>query len=193
MCSSPHWQVGLSWFREKLSPTNREQSRGCREIWEALLLWTSNMASALVRNQMCTCPMLIKLICATIICSSIGRVSSDSHLSDNTKIAFRTIGRPFRLPLQRQSRWANFAKNCLPRIGSKVLPRFREKYRALGRQKWGPTCDRDISNSTIYTTAIYREYTVLDNMAKDWTGLKLSYLYQIQVKIKTTKKHFVFP
>ena len=62
MCSSPHWLVGLSWFREKLSPANREQ---------------------------------------------------------------------------RLSRWADFAKNCLPRIGSKELPRFREKYRALGRQKMG--------------------------------------------------------
>ena len=57
------------------------------------------MASALVQNQMCTCPRLIKLICAIIICSPIGRVSSDSHLSDKAKIAFRTIGRPFRLPL----------------------------------------------------------------------------------------------
>ena len=43
---------------------------------------------------------------------------------------------------------------------SNELPRFREKYRAHGRQKWGPTCDRDISNSAIYTTAIYRAYTV---------------------------------
>ena len=81
MCSSPHWQVGLSWFREKLSPANREQ---------------------------------------------------------------------------RLSRWADFAKNCLPWIGSKELPRFREKYRALGRQKMGSNMrpryiqfrdirDRDIS------------------------------------------------
>ena len=30
----------------------------------------------------------------------------------------------------------------------------------LGAKKWGPTCDRDISNSAIYTTAIYREYPV---------------------------------
>ena len=36
-------------------------------------------------------------------------------------------------------------KNCLPRIGSKVLPRFREKYRALGRQK----------NGVQHATAIY--------------------------------------
>ena len=73
---------------------------------------------------------------------------------------------------QRLSRWADFAKNCLPRIECKELPRFREKYCALGhhvckireiggQKKWGPTCDRDISNSAIYTTAIYRAYTVL--------------------------------
>ena len=55
-----------------------------------------------------------------------------------------------------QRGWADFAKNCLPRIGSKKLPRFREKYRALGRQKVGSNMrpryiqfrdirDRDIS------------------------------------------------
>ena len=27
-------------------------------------------------------------------------------------------------------------------------------------KKWGPTCNRHISNSTIYMTAIYREYTL---------------------------------
>ena len=81
MCSSPHWQVGWSWFRKKLSPADRAQ---------------------------------------------------------------------------RRSRWANFANNCLPRIGSKELPRFREKYRVLGRQKMGSNMrpryiqfrdihDRDIS------------------------------------------------
>ena len=69
---------------------------------------------------------------------------------------------------QRLSRCADFAKKCLPRIQCKELPRFREKYRALGLQnsrnrwakKWGPTCDCDISNSTIYTTTIYRAYNV---------------------------------
>ena len=32
--------------------------------------------------------------------------------------------------------------------------------RSWAPKKWGPTCDRDISNSAIYTTAIYRAYTV---------------------------------
>ena len=73
---------------------------------------------------------------------------------------------------QRLSQWADFAKNCLPRIECKELLWFREKYCALGhrvckiceiggQKKWGPTCDRDISNSAIYTTALYRAYTVL--------------------------------
>ena len=37
----------------------------------------------------------------------------------------------------------------------------RKISRSWAPKKWGPTCDRDISNSAIYTTAIYRAYTVL--------------------------------
>ena len=83
---------------------------------------------------------------------------------------------------------ADFVKNCLLRAGSKAtaVSKFREKlspsngvqgitaiFRKIAllgamsaklakwvTKKWGPTCDRDISNSAIYTTAIYREYTV---------------------------------
>ena len=56
---------------------------------------------------------------------------------------------------QRLSRWADFAKNCLPRIECKELPRFREKYRALGRH----VCKiREIGgqkNGVQHATAIY--------------------------------------
>ena len=56
---------------------------------------------------------------------------------------------------QRLSRWADFAKNCLPRIECKELPRFREKYRALGRH----VCKiREIGgqkNGIQHATAIY--------------------------------------
>ena len=95
MCSSPHWQVGLSWFREKLSSVNRDQ---------------------------------------------------------------------------RLSRWADYAKNCLPRIGSKELRDFVKNIALLGAKKWGSTCDRDISNCAIYMTAIYRGYTVSIARAKMWIG-----------------------
>ena len=94
---SQEWRC--SWSSAGRWCSNYIWVRGCHEIWEALILRTSNMASALVRNQMCTCPRLLKLICVIIIWSSIGRVSSDSHLSDMAKIVFRTIGRPFRRPL----------------------------------------------------------------------------------------------
>ena len=42
----------------------------------------------------------------------------------------------------------------------------RKISRSWAPKKWGPTCDRDISNSAIYTTAIYRAYTVLSNSNK---------------------------
>ena len=38
----------------------------------------------------------------------------------------------------------------------------RKISRSWAPKKWGPTCDRDISNSAIYTTAIYRAYTVFE-------------------------------
>ena len=74
-------------------------NRGWHEIWEALVLRTSKMVSTLVQNQMSTCLRWIKLIYALIICLSIGRVTSDSHLSEKPKIAFRTIGHLFPRPL----------------------------------------------------------------------------------------------
>ena len=85
---------------------------------------------------------------------------------------------------------ADFMENCLLRAGSKAsaVSRFRQKLSpmngvqgitAISRKnallgvmsaklakwvakKWGPTCDRDISDSAIYTTVIYRAYTVSD-------------------------------
>ena len=104
---------------------------------------------------------------------------------------------------------ADFAENCLPRAGSKASPvsRFREKLSpangvqgitAISRKiallgvmstklvkwvakNWGPTCDRDISDSAIYTTAIYQAYTVsailvrpqLSIMTDRWVDIKM--------------------
>ena len=68
--------------------------------------------------------------------------------------------------------------SCEPGTKAIAVSRFREKLspanwvqgvtaisrkisRSSAPKKWGPTCDRDISNSAIYATAIYRAYTVL--------------------------------
>ena len=68
--------------------------------------------------------------------------------------------------------------SCEPVTKAIAVSRFREKLspanwvqgvtaisrkisRSWAPKKWGPTCDRDISNSAIYATAIYRAYTVL--------------------------------
>ena len=71
--------------------------------------------------------------------------------------------------------------SCEPGTKAIAVSRFREKLspanwvqgvtaisrkisRSWAPKKWGPTCDRDISNSAIYATAIYRAYTVLISM-----------------------------
>ena len=46
-------------------------------------------------------------------------------------------------------------------MGPRSYRDFAKNIALLGAKKWGPTCDRDISNSAIYATAIYRAYTVL--------------------------------
>ena len=89
---------------------------------------------------------------------------------------------------------ADFVENCLLRTRSKAtaVSRFRDKLSpangvqgitAISRKialldamsaklvkweakKWGPTCDCNISDSAIYTTTIYREYTVLQSCTK---------------------------
>ena len=45
-------------------------------------------------------------------------------------------------------------------LGPRCYRDLAKNIALLGAKKWGPTCDRDISNSAIYTTAIYRAYTV---------------------------------
>ena len=93
--SGPHWQVGSSWFREKLSPANRNKGYPGEQISRKL--------------------------------------SPANWMQGVTAISWK-ISRFWAPRLQNsRNRWA---------------------------KKWGPTCDRDISNSGIYTTAIYRAYTV---------------------------------
>ena len=109
------WQVGLSWFREKLSPANREQ---------------------------------------------------------------------------RLLRSADFAKNCLPRIGSKELPRFREKYRALGRQKMGSNMRpqyiqfRDIRDRDISGLHCNSNYTDMASLKQIVT----KYLISIRIRYQVNQK-----
>ena len=56
---------------------------------------------------------------------------------------------------QRLSRWADFAKNCLPRIECKELPQFREKYCALGHHDCKIREIGGQKNGVQHATAIY--------------------------------------
>ena len=70
---------------------------------------------------------------------------------------------------QRLSRWADFAENWMQgvtAISQKISRSWApplQNSRNWWAKKWGPTCDRDISNSAIYTTVIYWAYAVLRN------------------------------
>ena len=47
-------------------------------------------------------------------------------------------------------------------LGPRSYRDFVKNIAFLGAKKWGPTCNSDISNAAIYTTAIYREYNIID-------------------------------
>ena len=62
---------------------------------------------------------------------------------------------------------SRFCEKLSPANGVQGITAISKKIMLLGAmsakwvaKKWGPTCDRDISDSAIYTTAIYRVYTV---------------------------------
>ena len=92
---------------------------------------------------------------------------------------------------QRLSRWADFAKNYLPLIECKELPRFREKYRALRRH----VCKiREIGgqkNGVQHATAIYPipRYT-----RPRYIGLTLyvGWSFEIQVPVDGIYGHLIF-
>ena len=62
---------------------------------------------------------------------------------------------------QRLYRGEQISRKTVSReLGPTSYRDFAKNIALMGAKKWGPTCDRDISNSAIYTTAIYRAYTV---------------------------------
>ena len=66
-------------------------------------------------------------------------------------------------------------------LGPRSYRDFAKNIALLGAKKWGTTCDRDISNSAIYATVIYRAYTVYDSEAissHNW-GLEIILHYTI--------------
>ena len=65
-------------------------------------------------------------------------------------------------PDQRHPRWVDSPANGVQGITaiSRKIALLGVMSAKLAAKKWGPTCDRDISDSAIYTTAIYRAYTV---------------------------------
>ena len=85
---------------------------------------------------------------------------------------------------QRLSRWANFAKNCLPRIECKELPRLREKYRALGRH----VCKiRKIGGQKMGSNMQPRYIKFRDIHNRDISGLHCS-----NKNMVVRNRHFVF-
>ena len=89
----------MTWINIDLDLCRHMVSRVCHEIWEALVLWTSNMASALVRTRLSAHPRWMKFIlCNHHLLDHRMSVKWQSLIQQG-KIVFRTIGRLFPRPL----------------------------------------------------------------------------------------------
>ena len=154
------------------------QDGGCKQRGQTATIWLK--AFLLSRLAVCSRDLHWHWINWTLLCDTmevsmlrlvwlpIAQHVFQPALSGRLKLISRKIVSSEQE--QRLSWWADFAKNCLPQTECKELPRFREitllgatsaKFAKSVGKKWSPTCARDISNSAIYTTAIYRAYTVL--------------------------------
>ena len=79
---------------------------------------------------------------------------------------------------------SKFSRKIVSReLGPRSYWDFAKNITFLGAQKWGPICNRDISNSAIYTTAIYREYTV------SWIYIIKKELIQCPINYVTPYRH----
>ena len=159
--------------------TNQKQNGGCKQCGQTTTIWLK----ALLMPRLAVCRRDLHwhwinwtLLCDTMEVSmlrlawlSIAQHVFQPALTGRLELILRKI--VSREQEQRLSRWADFAKNGLPRIECEELPPFLRKILRSwaprlqnSRNRWEKNgvqhLDRDISNSAIYTTAIYRAYTV---------------------------------
>ena len=168
--------ITCSWFAAELSMPG--QYGGCKQRGQPVMISLKN-ALFMPRLAICSrdlhCHWINRTLhCDTMELSMLSRawLTIPQHvflpaLTGRRELISRKIvsGEPG----TKLSRWADFTKKCLPRIGSKVLPRFREKYRALGRQSMGSNMqplyiqfrdihDRDISGLHCILSALHFLY-----------------------------------
>ena len=118
------------------------QDGGCKQHGQTATIWLKALTLLMPRLAVCSCDLHWHWINWTLLCDTmevsmlrlawlpIAQHVFQPALTGRLKLISRKIVSSEQE--QRLSQWADFAKNCLPRIECKELPRFREKYRALG-------------------------------------------------------------
>ena len=145
------------------------QDGGCKQLGQTVTIWLK--ALLMPRLAVCSCDLHWHwinwpLLCDTMWMLCLAWLPIAQHvfqpaLTGRIELISRKIDSSEQE--QRLSWWADFAKNCLPRIECKELPRFRKKYRALGRHVCKIHEIGGQKNGVQHATVIYpiRRYTRL--------------------------------
>ena len=167
--------ITRSWFAAELSVSG--QDGGCKQRGQTATIWLN--ALFMPRLGICNRDLHWQWINWTLLCDtmevSMVRLASlaiTQHVfqpaltgrpeSGPELISRKIVSREREQRLYRGEQIS--PKNVSRELGPTSYSDFAKNIALMGAKKWGPTCDRDISNSAIYTTAIYRAYTVYRNV-----------------------------
>ena len=134
--------IALFWYActARGISTNQKQNGGCKQCGQTTTIWLK--ALLMPRLAVCSRDLHWHWINWTLLCDtmevsmlrlawlSIAQHVFQPALTGRLELILRKIVSSEQE--HRLSRWADFAKNGLPRIECEELPRFWEKYRALG-------------------------------------------------------------
>ena len=139
------------------------QDGGCKQRGQTATIWLK--ALLMPRLAVCSRDLHWQWINWTLLCDTmevsmlrlawlpIAQHVFQPALTGRLELILRKI--VFSEQEQRLSRWADFVKNCLPRIECKELPQFCEKYRPLGRTSEKMREIGGQKNGLQHATAIY--------------------------------------
>ena len=183
--------ITRSWFAAELSMSG--QDGGCKQRGQPAMISLKN-ALFMPRLAICSRDLHWHWINGTLFCNTMEvSMLSRAWLTIAQHVFQPTLtGRPELIPRKIVSSEPGTKVIAVSRFCEKLSPAnwvqgvtaiSRKISRSWAPKKWGPTCDRDISNSAIYTTAIYRAYTVLTGPCLPWEKISSTFANSAKIVI----------
>ena len=169
------------------------QDGGCKQRGQTATIWLK--ALLMPRLAVCSRDLHWHWINWTLLCDTmevsmlrlawlpIAQLVFQPALTDRLELISGTGTKAIAVSRFREklspANWMQGVTTISRKISRSWAPRLQNSGNRWAK-KWGPTCDRDISNSAIYTTAIYRAYTVyIDIIDTNSSIIDMDFLYRL--------------